>query len=179
MELAGGEKRIQALFSELRLEDEHTAPRFEKVWNCAVTTPRARVPGFNRPLVIFGSVLILFAIGAFAWFSRDVSTPSIARDEAKIQPPVLATVDESPTKQPKKTTALGSRRVVHRRVVRQHNIERAVVQNAVALSTWKSPTDTLMKSSAAALLNTLPALNDSAKDLESYLSNNDLKESKQ
>ena len=179
MELAGDEKRIQALFSELRLEDQLSTPRFEKVWNCAAIKPRARVPLFNRSLIMCGSVLILVAIGAFAWFSRDMSIPSIVRDEAKIQPPVLATVDDSPAKQPKKTTALGSRRVVHRRVARQHNIERAVVQNAVVLSTWQSPTDTLMKSSAASLLNALPALNDSAKDLESYLSSNELKESKQ
>lgn len=180
MELAGDEKRIQALFSELRLEDQHSTPRFKKVWNRAATTTPAAVLVFNRSLIVFGSILILVAVGVFAWLAQDVSTPSIARDEVRPQPQVLATAVESSMKQPMKTAPLGAHRVVRRRVVaRQHNIERVVVQNAVVLSTWQSPTDTLMKSSVASLLNALPALNDSAKDLESYLSNNELKESKQ
>jgi hypothetical protein len=175
MELAGDEKRIQALFSEVRLEHQRSAPQFVKVWNCAATTTPSRVPVFNRPVVMFGCVLILAAIGAFAWLSRDNATSANARDET-IQPQVLATLVESPQKVQKRTP---SQRVVHRKPARRLNIERTVVHNAAVLSKWQSPTDTLMKSSAASLLNALPALNESAKDLESYLSNNELKELKQ
>ena len=32
MQLAGPEKRIQALFSELSLEDRTHVPRFEQLW---------------------------------------------------------------------------------------------------------------------------------------------------
>jgi hypothetical protein len=35
MELVGEEKKIQALFSELRLADEQAAPSFAGVWNRA------------------------------------------------------------------------------------------------------------------------------------------------
>ena len=35
MELVGEEKRIQALFSELRAEDESVTQRFATVWNRA------------------------------------------------------------------------------------------------------------------------------------------------
>lgn len=176
MESVGDEKRIQVLFSELRLEDQHSAPRFGKAWNCAAITTSADIPVFNRALIMFGSVLILVAIGGFAWLSRDAASPSIAREEENSQPQLFAAVAELPAKKPKKSTSPRSHRVVHRRPARQHNIEHAVVQNAVALSAWQSPTYTLMESSAASLLNALPALNDSAKDLESYLSNNEVKE---
>jgi hypothetical protein len=177
MELAGDEKRIQALFSEVRLEHQRSAPQFVKVWNTADTTP-ARVPVFNRSVVMLGCVLVLVAFGAFVWLWRENATPADARDEM-VQPQVLATVVESPQKVQKRTVSLPTHRVVHRKPARRLNIERAVVQNAAVLSKWQSPTDTLMKSSVASLLNALPALNESAKDLESYLSNNELKELKQ
>jgi hypothetical protein len=183
MELTGDEKKIQALFSELRLEAGSEAPRFEKLWNSAASNTTTRVGVFDRSLVIlFASVLILASIGAFAWWTRDVSTSSVARNEAKVLPQVASIVAQSPTvelKKPVSNAAIRSRRVAHRKSMRSQTAESAVIQNAAVLSRWQSPTDVLMESTAALVLKSLPALNESAKDLESYLSDNELKETKQ
>ena len=56
MELVGEEKKIQALFSELRLADEQAAPSFAGVWNRAQLRPRTRVSPLN----------VSFAAAAFA-----------------------------------------------------------------------------------------------------------------
>ena len=50
MELSGEEKKLQALFSELKTADEETAPQFARVWNRAALKPR-RAFVFNPAFV--------------------------------------------------------------------------------------------------------------------------------
>ena len=70
MELVGEQKRIQALFSELRLADEQTAPRFAVVWNRAqARSSRAWRPtrAFNFSFVAATALLICALVSLALW----------------------------------------------------------------------------------------------------------------
>src|SRR6266550_5036265 len=58
MEIIGDDKKIRALFSELRFADEQAAPSFVGVWNRAQLRPRTRVSPLS----------FSFAAAAFAVF---------------------------------------------------------------------------------------------------------------
>src|SRR5688500_8030142 len=71
MHLVGNEKKIQALFLELKLEDERTAPVFARVWNRAQVTK----PTQGRVFKVFGlvTISIVMALSSllFWWGNRD------------------------------------------------------------------------------------------------------------
>jgi hypothetical protein len=48
---------------------------------------------------------------------------------------------------------------------------RAEIRDVTAISSWQSPTATLLSSQNDALLNSLPQLNESVKELKSFLPN--------
>jgi hypothetical protein len=66
-----------------------------------------------------------------------------------------------------------------KRVVRQRQSD-SVFSEAALLSRWQSPTQNFMQSPSSVSFNSLPQLNQSAKDLESFLPKNEgIKESNQ
>src|SRR2546426_9061617 len=69
MELVGEEKRIQALFSELRLADEQSMQRFAGVWNRAQSKAIRPRRAFKLSFVAATAVLIC-ALVSIAWWSR-------------------------------------------------------------------------------------------------------------
>ena len=158
MQLAGGEKRIQALFCELSHEDQSITPRFEKLWN----RPEAAKPvrGFSRSVARLAAglaVTVLFSLALWLRFRSVEAVHSVEQKPEIISTPIeqrifVATV-------PKKQKS----------VVRQRKFKPAVTNEAVALSSWQSPTAILMESSSSALLRTSPQLNQSLKELESFL----------
>jgi hypothetical protein len=153
MELDGTEKRIQALFSELALEDRTRLPRFEKLW-----TQRTRpAPGFRRSWAVTAAVVVIAAASAFALWSNK-TVPNIAPIEIPTPaPPQLASIVEpARPQQPRR-----KRVVVHQR--------QSVLSEAALLSRWQSPTQSFMQSPSSVSFNSLPQLNQSAKDLESFL----------
>src|ERR1044071_2150921 len=96
MELSGDEKRIQALFSELRVADERIAPRFNAFMN-RTESALIRVPrGFNLSLA--WAVVLIFAIAALAWWGA-------ARSRQTTSSKVVATTPSN--------TGAGSPVVVH------------------------------------------------------------------
>ena len=169
MELGGTEKRIQALFSELSLEDRTHVPRFEQLWNARVerTTP---APLFRRSWAL--AVVVIAAVSSFALWSRQ---SQIALNIAPLEIPTpaspqLASVVEPPrSHQPRK-----------KRIVRQRQPD-SVLSEATLLSRWQSPTQNFMQSPSSVSFNSLPQLDQSAKDLESFLPKNNVpvKESNQ
>ena len=68
MELSGEEKKLQALFSELKAADEETAPRFARVWNRATRAAR-RAFVFNPAFVAAAALLVcvLFTFRSQLW----------------------------------------------------------------------------------------------------------------
>ena len=177
MEFSGDEKRIQALFSELALDDQSHAPRFEKMWLRATTTTSARTTLGARFAMVTAAILACVCLIAIWSWSRS----SQFEEVANIPP---QGIPESSVRQPEQFVSSNSketRRVRPRRRVRERQIERAAVREAAVLSKWQSPTNILLNSPTATLLSSLPQLNQSVRDLEQFLpKNNDvMKESKQ
>lgn len=179
MELAGDEKRIQALFSEVRLDDQRTAPRFEKVLKRAKAIKPELVPGSGRLIIAFASVLIIAAVSALALWTRSVSTPTATLEEAKSLLQIASAASSASAEEPKKLVVnapVKSRRTIQRRPARQRTIERAMIEDAVMLSSWQSPTEIFMESPASHVLKSLPQLDQSVRELESFLPTNEGKE---
>ena len=170
MELAGDEKRIQALFSELRLEDQSTAPSFDRLWNSARIIQPERI-AFTQPLAAlcaFAVIAVVFVLGLKS------SEPAI-QDIAEVSVP-FALPSVEPRLETWKESKPRFRRTVRRRNVRANEPDHVAIQQAEVLASWQSPTVGLMDPTAGAFLSSLPTLTESVKELESYLSNNEIKE---
>ena len=169
MELGGTEKRIQALFSELSLEDRAHVPRFERLWTRVDKTSPA--PLFRRSWAV-AAALIAVATVFTLWSRQSKPVLNIAALEipTPASPQVASLIIEQPRpRQPRK-----------KRIVRQRQSD-SVITEAALLSQWQSPTQNFMQSPSSVSFNSLPQLNQSAKDLESFLPKNNegIKESNQ
>jgi len=154
MELGGTEKRIQALFSELSLEDRSRAPRFEKLWT--ETTRPAR--GFIRSWAVTAAVVVVIAAASFALWSRQSPLVlNIAPLELPL-PRLALIVEPRRPQQPRQ-----------KRIVRPRQTNRVDFSEAALLSRWQSPTQNFMQSPSSVSFNSLPQLDQSAKELESFL----------
>jgi len=169
MELAGDEKRIQALFSELRFEDQSLAPSFNRLWQSAQATKPKRLL-FVEPMVVLGSVAM---IATLAMWTRDTSTQRAFESDVAAIVPAVDRVEA-----PKKLSAR-NRRPLQRKKALPKEPEHVVIEQAAVLSSWQSPTNALMEFTAGTVFKSLPDLTESATDLESYLSINEVKELKQ
>ncbi|MGH9962257.1 MAG: hypothetical protein ACREBC_34895, partial [Pyrinomonadaceae bacterium] len=95
MKLVGNEKRIQALFLELKREDERAAPGFDKVWNRAQVTRPRQAHAFKVSFAL-ATILIVIALSSLVlwwrnWERVQPSNPTIAkqaiRSESTPSPP--------------------------------------------------------------------------------------------
>ena len=178
MEFTGDENRIQALFSELALDDQSHAPRFDKVWLRATTT--APAPIITRFVIVTAAILTAVClIATWSWYRS-----SRAEQTANIPPQFIPTTLVSRIQQPEQLLSADATelRTMHpRRLARPRQPDRAAIRQAAMLSQWQSPTNILLNSSAVSFLSSLPQLNQSARDLEQFLPKNNefIKESKQ
>ena len=164
MELGGTEKRIQALFSELSLEDRTHVPRFEQLW------PRVErknpAPLFRRSWAVTAAVVVIAAASSLALWSRQSQTAlNIAPLEipTPASPQVASLVKST---QPTETT-----RPRKKRIVRQRQSDN-VFSEAALLSRWQSPTQNFMQSPSSVSFDSLPQLNQSAEKLKQFLPRN-------
>lgn len=163
MELGGDEKRIQALFSELKHEDQSRLPQFGHVWTRALAGKEIGARGVGRPVLVSLLVTaVVSSLAVWAWYrSTEALIPSIA-----IQLPPSVTVEAGHTAvQPVKIER-------QKHTARRRQVERSIVTEAALLSSWQSPTQQFMSSPTELTLGSLPQLNQSVKDLESFLSKN-------
>ena len=174
MEFSGDEKRIQALFSELSLEDQTHAPRFEKLWSRAEANAPAPASLVMR-FVLVAMVVIVSFVSARSWFSSSQS-----QQVASIPSQIIPTA-AGPRVQHSELSA-ASKGVARPRRLARRQTERTAISQAAMLSNWQSPTGILLNSPTVSVLSSLPQLDQSARDLEQFLpkKNNELlKESKQ
>ena len=175
MQLAGDEKKIQALFSELAREEAQAAPRFEKLWREVSLTQQA--PRLSRSLVVFAATLLVAVAVLFAAWSNS-KTP--VEQNAQTAPPPPIPNQPSPQKpEPDNKAAVVQRRTqshsTRRRSLARHQRsdraleQRVLQQQAALLANWKSPTENFMTSPTLSGFNSLPQLNESVKDLQSFL----------
>lgn len=180
MELSGEEKKLQALFSELKTADEETAPRFARVWNRAALKPR-RGFVFN-PAFVAAIALVLCAVVSLAVWSRyrQQTQPAVVRVETPAAPntvkaPVPLTVERavtppaSPASPSKHSTIVRRNRTTARRNSIQLAENRKLTRDAKAITDWESPTSALLSSSSDKLFSSLPQLNENANGLQSFL----------
>lgn len=184
MELAGNEKKIQALFRELKLEDERLRPGFAGVWiRVQAESPRP-LPAFKLSFAL--AVLLVITLFSLALWSRSwQQTPSPKQEIAAGSTNGSTNSGTVPTStsaspEPKQIASdkprhrvqanLAARKSAARR--RANELARqAVIREALALSTWQSPTATLMQSPADDVLTSLPQLTQTVQELKTFLPN--------
>ena len=173
MELGGDEKRIQALFSELSFEDQSRVPQFGHLW----TRAHAKVSvahSIGRPVAVLLSLLVTAAacsLAVWTWYNS-LQTPNI------VPPSVAFEASYTPTPVKPQPAKIEPRK---KHIARRRHIDRNIATEAALLSSWQSPTQQFMSSPTDLALGSLPTLNQSVKDLESFLSKNSeiMKESNQ
>ena len=180
MELVGEEKRIQALFSELRLADQQAAPSFAGVWNRGQLRPRTRVSPLNLSFAAAAFAVLVAVVALALWSSSRPQTAPTNHTVAvtPAAPPVTPTATKGPppkvisvAEQTRAARNLRAARFAARQRAELLAARRAEIRDATAISRWQSPTATLLSSQNDALLNSLPQLNESVKELKSFLPN--------
>jgi hypothetical protein len=178
MELVGEEKRIQALFSELRLADEQTLPSFVGVWSRAQAKTYRPQRAFNLSFVA-ATALLVCALASLALWSRQwqrnhdalVSVPSVPTAG---QVHVLVGINQvrPPTPGQKGVGVSSKSRALKLAARRQALLvaaNRKATHEAKTLASWGSPTATLLDSSSDELLKSLPQLSQAVDELKSFL----------
>ena len=175
MELGGDEKRIQALFSDLAVEDQSRVPHFGRLWTRAQTSAlrRAVAPlrekSFIKPIAVLASCFVTAVACTLVIWAWSRSTPSPIPGIVNSQPQPQNTAGALAITQPVKVVAISESKKVRRR---KRSFDRRIATDAALLSSWQSPTQQFMQSPTALVLSSPPPLNQSVKDLESFLSKN-------
>jgi hypothetical protein len=176
MELSGEEKKLQALFSELKATDEQATPHFGATWNRAQIAPR-RIRVFN-PALVAAALLLVFGVVAFAvWslYSRTtpVPHPVIATTPQNPAPGTEASLiptKETPAPKPKNAVIVSRRsNATSHRIAMLAAADRKLQKDAKSISDWQSPTSALLDSPSDEIFSSLPELNQSATQLKSFL----------
>jgi len=178
MELVG-EKRIQALFSELRLADEQTMPSFMGAWSRAQAKTYRPQRAFNLSFVAVTALLVC-ALASLALWSRQWQRNQDALVSVPLAPtagPVQAapaTKDPEPKRWPADSQRrLNARARALKSAARRQSMlaaaNRKATQEAKALASWQSPTAMLLDSSSDELLRSLPQLSQAVDELKSFL----------
>jgi len=178
MELAGEQKRIQALFSELRLAEEQTVPRFAAVWNRAQARTVRPARAFNLSFVAATALLICALVSLAVWskYSQPKTPAAVAGTMTASRLvkmaegiPVAPPLPDHPRTQ--NSSMSRARRLVAQRHALMLAINRRVARDAKVISSWESPTASLLKSQNDELLKSIPQLNENADELKSFLPN--------
>jgi hypothetical protein len=181
MALTGNEKKIQALFRELRLADERVAPGFTRMWNrTQATSPGSlRVSKVSFAVATALFVIILCSLGLWSrnWQRSQQSTPGVATGPTTpVSMPAPPPAGPGPTQlgvdgPPNRVKSnRWNRKLVARRQA-DLNARNAVIREIVSISSWQSPTATLMQSPADDVLTSLPQLDRSLTELKTFLPN--------
>jgi hypothetical protein len=178
MELSGEEKKLQALFSELKAADEQEAPHFGATWNRAQIAPR-RIRALN-PAFVAAMMLLVFGVVAFAvWsrYSRTTPSPQPGIASAPQSPSTTAAGEappapkkETPAPKPKDTVTVSLRnKATTQRNAMLVAANRKLQKDAKSIASWTSPTSALLESPSDEIFSSLPELNQSATQLKSFL----------
>lgn len=186
MEFVGDEKKIRAQFCDLANQDQSATPEFEKLWARAESTHSQTVHRFGVSLMVFASAVVILSVSAVAVLLLRPATATVSTAERTLRPhAVFLPAESRPAEQksmeirPIRSHRLTKRRFIASRRASNQPVKKGLEQNVVALSNWQSPTEVFLQSPVTPVFKSLPALNQSVKELESYLSSNELKESKQ
>ncbi|HKY28052.1 MAG TPA: hypothetical protein VJM12_08915 [Pyrinomonadaceae bacterium] len=192
MELNGEEKRIQALFHELRSHDERIAPSFARTWNIAQGRLGRSQAGFQisnlrfeiqkslltLPALLSAAVLMcVLGVAIFLWSVhlrpvQHAQTNTQFRNDADVvfKPTAVAkSGDPNPVKPKAKrrNDSIRLRTMATKRTIARPGLRK--IQSS-DLSRWQSPTAGLLRFPGDELLRTGPAVIQSAPELRTFLS---------
>lgn len=177
MEIIGDDKRIRALFSEVRFADERAAPSFAPLWHRAESRALKPRRALNLSLVA-ATALLVFALASLAVWSK-FSQSSRPASEAFAVAAAGSLLNSSPRTNGVKIAAAPElkrpsiRTLVRRPAAEKHSLmiarNRKVAEEAKQIASWTSPTASLLSSSSDDLFKSLPQLNENATDLKSFL----------
>jgi hypothetical protein len=189
--LNGEDKKIQALFCELKREEKRTSPLFAKTWNIAEAEFHRR--GSSRLRFQLTSNLLRFAtailvvslfLAATVLMPRYLRLPRQPRQpkpdyaEQEVAAAPGATSEDPPRsgRVPANREEPTDRRVAIRRSVRVKRSQVASAQRARlleqnGLSGWQSPTAKLLRSAGDEFIRFVPQMNESAAEMKKFLSN--------
>ncbi len=184
MGLAGDEKRIRALFFELKAQDQLVVPAFDRLRSYAHVSRQERASAFSRSLVVVSVCVAISILCALTmWLRNSVDqTPRPHSAVLSTTPNVVSVGIDKPSEvasgpaKRNQTTRSFHRPASHRRAQTGGG---AIMLRAVALSQWQSPTAGFLGSPSDSFLKSLPQLDQSARELESFLPRNHVKESSQ
>lgn len=176
MELAGNEKKIQALFRELKVADERLAPEFMSVWNRAQATSPGSSRIFKISLAVAAALFVITLSSLVLWSRNgqrsEQVNPEITSGWTKPAPAAKPGPTQLVVAQP--PVRIKSNRWDRKLAPRRHadlSARNATISEAVSISSWQSPTATLMQSPADGVLTSLPQLDRAVNNLKTFLPN--------
>ena len=190
MELNGEDKRIRALFCELKREDERKSPLFAQTWKMAEAEFHRR--DSSRLRFQLSSNLLRFATAILVVslvLAATVLLPKYLRlrrqpvnNDAKQETVVVPSVNSEDTPWSVEVPHNGQtskpvdRLVATRKSVRVKKSRVAFARREPSikrdrLSEWQSPTAKLLRSAGDELLRFTPQMNESAEKMKKFLTN--------
>jgi hypothetical protein len=176
----GEEQEIRALFSELKLADEQTAPGFTAVWHRAQARSQKPRRAFNLSFAV-ATVLLICAMATLAiWSMRSQpaapasASASMSAEAGSFAPrptPYKVAVMPEPTQYRRPLIKNRVDRLVSPRQVQEIAVNQQLTKEAKAIASWQSPTSDLLSSPSDGLFKSLPQLNENANELKSFLPN--------
>lgn len=186
MDLIGEEKRIQALFHEIKAQDEQLAPPFPRTWNMVEGrfSYTRRQPVFLRAALTFprfitaalvisslGTVIVIRPWRLLRQPPRDASA-SLRNVAPAFEAGTKPTSEANTPRQPKLQKRKQSTAVVHRftgkRMLARTSFRK---HKNIELSRWQSPTAGLLRFPGDDLLKNGPKVIQSAQDMRTFLAN--------
>lgn len=169
MNLNGDEKRIQQLFREMSDDDRLRTPAFSRVVQGASSRVSPYRGGVSRRLALAFAMLCVVVI-TLAVVTLRHQSPVVRDDQATAQEqtpessPAPIPIVEAPVVQPPVSPTVvkpAFKPIHHRKPVNDLAL-------AMKLSTWRSPTASLLKTTSDDKLMSLPKLGESLKTLRYY-----------
>lgn len=181
MELVGDEKRIRALFSELKFADEQTAAGFTAVWHRAQSRSLKPRRAFNLSFAVATALLIcaVATLAVWSWYSQPAApakayatvSPTSDSFAPRTKEPSNVAVTFQTLKHSHPPVKSRVTKLASRRQVLEVAANRQLVKDAKALESWQSPTAEFLSSPSDGLFKSLPQLNENANELKSFLPN--------
>lgn len=171
MEIIGDDKRIRALFSEVRFADEQAAPSFASTWHRAESHTLKPRLALNLSFVA-ATALLIFALASLAVWSK-FSQRSLPANEAFAVAHADSAFNRAQLTNEVQPATAEIKKPFVRTLVRKQSLmvarTRKAAEEAKQIASWTSPTASLLSSSSDDLFKSLPQLNENATDLKSFL----------
>src|ERR1051326_939947 len=169
MEIIGDDKKLRALFSEVRIADEAATPSFTSAWHRAQARslkPR-RVFQFSFAAVTALLVLTFASLAVWSVYSNRSAARYAAVAELKMITAQVAPKDKIAVDEPAPVVDKPVQRLSRRHVTRAIGQNETLAKNeTTTIDGWQSPTAALLTSATDELFKSVPQLNENANRSE-------------